>query len=394
MNLTVQQIQIVSEEDGKSKLIKMRSAVKTAYDYVLFNEESLVRFSSDKAGPILPLVYLDILKEKFEDELPEGKFRFLYKLTSSSLQMVHVVNWEVINLSIILDDGLDSVLKRKGRVFATDDIKFPEFSSKATLIESLSQSEIEESPHQFKDKLDKKLAKRLKAGVLLGLLIAAAGYLTFSGDEKTELVEPKQKVVTVKKIRKDPFYEYKKSVEGSVLYGDIYDSLITAVLLTTKIPDGWTIDEVIYNQNIVQAQIKHEGGETTQLKYFRDSLQNNNGRFITIDGQSAVFHYPILEPDWFTWVDNKAPFIKTRDQLMDLLITLGGKMRSMQPSYHRNYTDQRLTFYFDEAPIIYLELFNYVFKDKPVFIDSVSVKPLKGDKTKANMEVTLWVKGV
>lgn len=392
MKLTVQQIAVNNETDRKSKLAKMRLAVKNIYDFHIDGAESLVRFSSDTPGPILPQIYLEKIKEQFEDEIGNSKFNILLSQSNSTLLLIECSNWEVYSLKVVLADTVHKALKPRLVTFLDDKSVLNKYKGVIRELPKLTSSEINQSPYQFKDKFNKKLVKNVKIGsfTVIGLLICY--FFIFGGSGEEKVIEPTKKVVEVKKIRKDNFYEYKKAVIGRVVYTDVYPAMITAVLMASKVPENWSIEEVSYEHNSVYSTIKHYNGETSQLKYFRDSLEN--GRFITVDGQSSIFQYPIMEPSWFPWTKHKSNFVDTRDQYMDLMITLGGKMRSNVPVHHAQHSDQLITFYFDEVSIIYLELFNYIFENKPIFIENISVKPLRSDKTKATIEITTTVLGV
>lgn len=393
MNLKVQQIAVTGDVDRKSKLAKMRASVKNNYDFTIDNEESLVRYSADKPGAILPQIYLDKIRADFEGDIDSGRLNILLKLSETSLMLVDCAHWEVFALDTVMIDKLSSSLRRKTPVFVTNDIQLPsELDVQVVQIPLIDSAEISKSPYQLKDKYNKKLIKQAKVtgGLFIAMLL---GVWLFRGDNEEQItVEPKQKVVVVKKHRKDNFYEYRKAIVDRVLYEDMFPALVTATLMASKVPNNWAIEEVLYQNNNVFAQIKHNQGETTQLKYFRDSIPN--GRYIVIDGQKATFQYPIIQPSWFRWTKNKSDFVKTRDQFMDLMITLGGKMRSKDPVYNPNYTTQLVSFYFEDVSLGYLEVFNYIFKDKPAFIESITIKPNRNDKTMASIEISATIIGV
>lgn len=393
MDIKVQHIAVANEADRKSKLAKMRASIKNNYDYAIDYEASIVRYSANKPGAILPQIYLETIKEQYEDDVDSGKLNILLRLSDTSLMIIYCTNWEVYALDTVFIDKLESSLKSKIPVFYTDDIELPKgIKNRLFKLPLINQSEVNKSPYQLKDKYNKKLVKQLKvAGTVTATILL--GFVLFSGDDNDSMeVKPEKKVVQIKKQRKDVYYEYKKSLVGKVLYSDIFPSLVTASLMASTIPENWAIEEVFYDNHNVHAQIKHNHGETTQLKYYRDSIQN--GRYITIDGQKAMFQYPIIQPSWFKWTKHKSDFVKTRDQLMDLMINLGGKMGSREAVYNQDYTTQAVSFYFDEVSLAYLEVFNYIFQDKPIFIDSVTIKPIRNNKTMASIEIQATIIGI
>lgn len=393
MDIKVQHIAVTNEADRKSKLSKMRASIKNNYDYAIDYESSIVRYSANKPGSILPQIYLDKIKEQYEDDVDSGKLNILLRLSDASLMIVYCAHWEVYALDTVFVDKLEVALKRNIPVFYTDDIELPKgIKSRSFKLPLISQSEINKSPYQLKDKYNKKLVKQVKVvgAVMASLLI---GFILFSGDDNDSMeAKPEIKVVQIKKQRKDNYYEYKKTVVGRVLYEDIFPSLVTASLMASTIPENWAIEEVFYDNHNVHAQIKHNHGETTQLKYFRDSIPH--GRYIMIDGQKAMFQYPIIQPSWFKWTTHKSGFVKTRDQYMDLMITLGGKMRSNEPVYGKEHTTQLISFYFEEVSLAYLEVFNYIFGNKPIFIESVTIKPIRNNKTMASIELEATIIGI
>lgn len=392
MKLTVQQIAVNNETERKSKLAKMRLAIKNPYDFLIDTEESLVRFSSDEPGPIIPQIYLEKIKEKYEDEIGNSKFNILLPQSTTTLLLIECAHWQVYSLKVVLTDTVQKSIKPRVTIFAGENVDLNKFNGVVRELPKLTNNDINNSPYQFRDKFNKKLVKSVKMGgaTIVGLLVSY--FVVFGGNDEIKEDEPKQKVVEVKKIRKDNYYDYKKSVVDRVVYTDVYPALITAVLMASKVPENWSIEEIHYEHKSVYSTIKHYNGETSQLKYFRDSLEN--GRFITVDGQNSVFQYPILDPSWFQWTNHKSNFVDTRDQYMDLMITLGGKMRSNAPVHHAQHSDQLITFHFEDVSIVYLEIFNYIFNNKPIFIEKISVKPKKSDKTKATIEITTTVLGV
>ncbi|QFT13394.1 hypothetical protein [Vibrio sp. THAF190c] len=393
MNLKVQQIAVSGEEDRKAKLAKMRSSVKNNYDLAIDYEESIVRYSADKPGPILPQIYLDKIKSEYESYSESGKLIILLKQTDTSLMLVSCAQWEVFALDTVLVDKLESAIRKRVPVFVTEDIELSnDLKIDPIVIPLIEDRELKNSPHQLKDKYNKTLVKRLKTAGGIAITSLVLALWMFSGEEEEAVVEPVEKIIQVKKHRKDNFYEYRKTMVNRVLYEDIFEAVVTATLLASKIPENWEIDEVFFDTGNVYAQIKHLQGETTQLKYFRDSIQN--GRFITINGQKAVFQYPIIQPSWFKWTKHKSNFVDTRDQFMDLMISLGGKMRSNEPVYNLDHTTQLVSFYFEGVSVAYLEVFNYIFENKPIFVEKLNIKPLENNKTIINIELTATIIGV
>lgn len=394
MDIKVQHITNVNESDRRQKLLKLRAHAKSKYDYVMYHDENIVRYSSETPGAVLPQIYLDHIRgDEIGESIPGGGFKLLLRIDRESLMLIQFTNWEAILIDRVLEDTLEKALSGRLPIYATNDIEFPEeLKGKARLINALNQSQINDSQHFFKDKFDKNLLKKVKIGAAFFAAAATVFLMAIPNSENSEPVVEEKPVQIIKKVRKDNFYKYKQEIQGNALYKDIYPALMTAALTSGKLPNGWVIEEVDYIDGGVKAEILHNGkGETTTLKYFRDTLPS--GRFIKVDGQSASFNYPILNPSWFDWVNNRSDFTDTRDQFMDLMVNIGGQMRSNEVIENKYYQSQSMTFNFESVPIIYLELFNYIFQDKPIFIKEIKIKPELNKSFTAGMQITVVIIG-
>lgn len=387
MEIKVQSIAIDNKSE-KQVLLQMRKAINFQFEYILKHENVITRFSSEIKGAITPLVALD--KIKAANLLPEtySNYHLILDLSETSVYVVKIKNGLIKNIRIHIKDSYTTE-HLKGERIVVDEALADTFPN-ATVFPTLTKQDIEQSPHVFVDKnvALSKLRKPL-ATALVGIICAFMVGNWFLTEEAPQKVTETPKKV-VKRLRIDPYYEYKSNIKNRYVYEEISDALIAATIMNQKLPTGWIIEEIIADKNGVSAPFVNDGGRTGVLKYFRE--QSSYKEHITIDGKTAQFKFKPNAEQWFSWTQKTEEFEPIRDDFMDHMLLLGAKLRSKQKQKQSNFQFQTWEVTFEQAPIAYLDMFNTLMGEAPIFIDQVRVRPnfVKSERrANINFEVTI-----
>ncbi|MFL7013593.1 hypothetical protein [Enterovibrio norvegicus] len=375
MEIEVQSITITETRTERRVSQLMKSAIPAKYDYSFVVGDTFLRYSSETPGPIKALVMLDeVLSSEIISE-SETTCHLLIDQGTDVCILVQVKDGLALNIENIIKEAITEDRIPKGLLIISRSLQplLPHRDHRD--LPELQQSKIDNTPHKL---VEKKQRKRTKFGALVvGIGAILCGYVIYASTTKEPEIKPEveiKQVIEVKKIRLDRFYDYKANLQNRMTYGEIYKPLMVGALLSSKLPEGWVVDSTSLTELGIETKIYNTGGRTQLLKHYRDTSEYAD--FIDIEGQFAQFNYPITPTQWWSWTKRTDEFSKVRDDFMDQMILMGAKLRSQDATYSDEYTLQKWEVVFEEHSLAYLDIFNTLMNEKPIFIDSFVVKPL------------------
>ncbi|EKO3611921.1 hypothetical protein M3914_003120 [Vibrio metschnikovii] len=381
MNIKVQSI-VLKDKSESQVLSLMRKSIPAEFEYILHGEGSITRFSSETTGAIKPLVALDKLKEIDENLIDEDRDHLLILEESESLILcVTIRGSKITTVRPVLKEAYDLDAYSKMVIYCEEGLESIADNKCKFSIPKLTDKDLNATPHQFKNKEKIKIPSIAVGGAFI--LLIALIYALYPKSQP-DIMEEKEKIVPVKQVKTvamDRFHEYKTMLEGEVMYEEMSNALIAATLLSTKLPTGWVIEEVIGNKNGVTAKIINRNGRVQPLKHLRGV--SGYTEYIDIDGQHAEFSYPIEPQNWYAWTQNITSFEAVRDDFLDEMILMDGNIRSDMPVHQRNFTYQQVGVTFEHASLAYLDLLNTILSKKPIFITDLKIT-LRSHSTNAS----------
>lgn len=383
MEIQVQSITLREGLTEKGVVAKMRDALPTSYDYIQKSESTITRFSSDELGPIKVLVAYDKIKqEKIGStentdgiEVLADSCIIALDYTTDLCTLVKVKDGLIRSVEYVLKETCKlTSFKRNTLIIVEDCIANNIEAVNPVYLPAITNDELKETIHQFTD------TKNLNFKPILLLLLAiglgsVATLQLFSGNETVQTVEVETVEPVEKKVRMDQWYGYKKELVNRAEYSELVTPLIAVALMNEKLPDGWYIEDIVANNTGVSAEIRNNGGRTLPLKHFRAT--SGYSQFIDIDGQVGRFYYPLQPRSWFRWTKYSDNFESVRDDFMDQMIFLGGKLSSRQPVYHQLHTYQDWFVEFESTSVAFLDIFSTALNNRPIFISEIKLKPVK-----------------
>lgn len=393
MTIKSQAITLSEELPEKVVLSKMRGAVPASFEYVVKQNDHLVRFTSENSGPIRPLIALDKLNA-LDSGTPDIADGTLLLEQSKDLCFAVSVRGGVIGrVKSVLKDNLHQYEDGKRLTVVEESLAQHIDETLTETLPQLTDKELKASPHQFVEKKASLSPKAVIVG-LVGLVCLSLATYLWLAPHSEESVEKEKVVKKVKKARYDPFYNYKAALQGRATYDEVANALISASLMSQKLPRGWLIERVTFSNGEVSANIINDNGRTRMLKYFRDN--DPNAKYISVEGQHAKFSYPVEPINWWQWTNQMDRFVSVRDDFMDAMSILGASIRSQKPDLgdKEKFTQQKWEIKFEAVSTAYLEVLKTFLNDKPIFIDSVMVRPSTGQEIgKINIELIATVIG-
>ncbi|WP_428775947.1 hypothetical protein [Vibrio sp.] len=374
MEIQVQSVQL-GQRTEKEVLTLMRAAVKARYEYVLTLHETLIRFSSQIEGIVKQQVVLEKILAEYQGELESSNWFILLEHHSDTCEIISIKQGIIRSIDVVLHENLSKENLTGKAVFAADTLVDLIADWEPQPIPAIDDAEFAHSKHRLTEKYDPKLKQKLQGAVLMSL-VGVLGWMLYPESEPEHVVvqEVKPKVVQERKIRMDRYYDYKAALVNRIEYSEVYPAIMAATLMSAKLPQGWEIEKVTASNDAVQAEILNNGGRTKTLKQFREF--DSYREFLNIEGQFGLFSFPVTPSQWFKWTAQTLDFTNVRDDFMDEMLILGGRVKSNQPEYHEMFTTQQLNASFESVSMVYLDLLNQSFSNKPIFIDSMVVKPL------------------
>lgn len=393
MTIKSQAITLSEELPEKVVLSKMRGAVPASFEYVVKQNDHLVRFTSENSGPIRPLIALDKLNalDSGTPDIADGTL--LLEQSKDLCFAVSVRGGAIRRVKSVLKDNLHQYEDDKRLTVVEESLAQHIDETLTETLPQLTDKELKTSPHQFVEKKATLSPKTIIVGLVGLVCFSLATYLWLvpQSEESTE----KEKVVKkVKKARYDPFYNYKAALQHKATYDEVANALISASLMSQKLPRGWLIERVTFSNDEVNAKIINDNGRTRMLKHFRDT--DPNGAYITVEGQHAEFSYPVEPVNWWQWTKQMDRFVSVRDDFMDAMSILGASIRSQRPDLGDNekFTQQKWEIKFEAVSTAYLEMLKTFLNGKPIFIDSIMIRPSTGQEIgKINIQLIATVIG-
>ncbi len=383
LDLKVQNVNIEGRND-KHALKKMRVANPAKYDYHFTYKDRLVRYSSNSLGIVFPQLYAEAIEKEFVGKWEDGNYRILLPTGSpETLQIVTVKNFYVVGVKITLADELTRVIRETERVFAEETVLA---WGKERPLPELTEQALKETKHRLAD--SKKVKDKKKAFAAFVAVIGLLGLVMMPPSEP-EPVEPRPIVQEKRKIRVDRYIHYKHALANKVTFGELHESVMAMSLIPFKLPEGWGIDKIELRNRTLAAVIQNNNGSTKKLKYFRQ--QDVNRDYMVIDGQYAEVQFPILSNEWFQWTTKIGPFETVRDDFMDQMIVMGGKVQSNEKSVHEHFMTQDMKVQFTGVPVALFDLIAHGTRDKPIFIEKLEVFPSRSELglVSINLEVAI-----
>lgn len=392
MEIQVQSITLREGLTEKGVIAKMRDALPASYDYVLKSEATITRFSSDELGPIKALVAFDKIKqEKIGStensegiEIDADSYIAVLDHTTDLCALVKVKDGLIRGVEYVLKETCKLTNTRRNTLIIVESCIANKIEAITPLyLPSITNDELKQTTHRFSERKQVNFKPVLAVLLVIGIGVAATSQL-FDDDIPAETPQVEIVVPVEKKVRMDQWYEYKQELVNRAEYSELAPALIAVALMNDKLPEGWYIEDIIANNTGVSAEIRNNGGRTLTLKHFRAT--SGYGQFIDIDGQVGRFYYPVEPRSWFRWTNYSDNFENVRDDFMDQMILLGGKLSSREPVYKQLHTYQDWYVEFESTSVAFLDIFSTLLGNRPVFISEIKVKPVK-----SNTDVTAHI---
>lgn len=389
IKVAIQSVRLNGKKE-RDVIKKMRlSQGEMPYEYIIEQNDYIVRFTSEQEGVLLPLLHFEAIEQQLieqNDKFYKEKksFALVYLIGEETCQLIKVADGAVRSSKVYLRESFPLAAVKKDRLLFVDKELLDDFKvCEPKVFPEIDEHDLAETEHYLGEKEHASLwsGKNLKIAGAAVLSLLLIGYLMLPNEAPKQVeIKAEEKPKIVRNIQVDEYYAYKRTLVGKATYEDLVKPMMAAALMAYKLPSGWTIEDINVTERGVEAPIHNYGGKTQAMKYFREN--SGYSSFITVEGSYSNFLVQITPVAWFEWTKKiSKSYEETRDEVMDLAITLGAKVEAPREKKTDYFTSQQMELTFDRMPISYLDTLRTYLDGKPVFIDSATITPLSPNYT-------------